>query len=439
MISKRLAQSTALALLIGAGTVFSAAAQVDRPMQRNQAGQRDGAPPVITLNNWDYEGIYRNGWSVEQLMDDADVVGALGEDIGSVENVFIGERGRILGIVAQVGGFWDIGDTHVFVPWNQVTVSPTLNRVIVPITEENVDQYSTYADSVLRRADTRRTQVVDDDLATGPRIWKATDIIDDYAYVGDNVGYGYVNDLIFTTDGDLHAVVVNAGTAYGGGYRAFPFYGYGYGWNPGLPYYNTRYGENDIVDLRRFEYNRLGDRVTMRNQTTNVGTRARDDATATGAVPTQWTFRDIDRDRNLELTDREFSSVGRDIYGRWDSNRSGGLERNEFYGGLYNVFDADRDRRISRNEFDTAWGTWGRDWDQVGFDQFDAGRDGYLDRNELVGGLDRIGYYDGWDLNRDTALGESEFNTGLYDTWDADADGVLAQNEFGGFNETKWF
>ena len=56
-------------------------------------------------------------------MDEASVYGPTGEDIGSVENLVIGAEGRLLGIIAQVGGFLSIGDTHVFVPWEQLQFS----------------------------------------------------------------------------------------------------------------------------------------------------------------------------------------------------------------------------------------------------------------------------------------------------------------------------
>lgn len=43
-------------------------------------------------------------------------------------------------MVAEVGGFWDIGDTHVAVPWAQVDVQ-SYDRIVVPVTEETVDDY----------------------------------------------------------------------------------------------------------------------------------------------------------------------------------------------------------------------------------------------------------------------------------------------------------
>jgi hypothetical protein len=369
------------------------------------------------------------------------VVGANGEDIGSIENIIVSQRGRILGIIAQVGGIWDIGDTHVFVPWNQVQVSPTLDRVVLPITEDNVDEYDYSPNEVLTHFNANRTQVVDDDLATGPVIWKATDLIDDYAYLNNRRAYGYINDLIFSGDGMLQAVVVNAGSAYGGGYRAFPFAGSAGGWNPGASDYDLGYGDNEITNLERFDYNRLPARVMVNNQVGAGGNaQARNNqANVTGAVATQWTFRNIDSDGNLELTDREFSRVSRDVYGRWDANQDSRLDRNEFYGGLYNVFDTNRDRQVTQNEFNRGWRNWGISDQHVSYGTLDGNSDGILDRNEFRTGFDRFGYYSRWDGDGNGILAQNEFNTGMYDVWDANSDNVLARNEFDDLAGRTWF
>jgi hypothetical protein len=171
MILKRNVRPLPLALVLGAGLACPALAQNDAPIR--------------PLDRWSYDNLYRSGWSAERMMDEAEVIGANGEEIGDVENIILNRQGRILGIVAEVGGFWDIGDTHVFVPWDQVRIGPDLDRVAVPVTEENVEDYSSFSEERLTRTTAGRTQVVADDLAAGQGIWKATDLIDDRAYLSD--------------------------------------------------------------------------------------------------------------------------------------------------------------------------------------------------------------------------------------------------------------
>lgn len=246
--------------------------QQSQAQQQQQAGQQNGdRPPVIVMRDWNYDTIYGRGWSARNLMDEAEVYGPGGEEIGSVENLVIGRDGKLVGIIAQVGGFLDIGDTHVFVPWDEVQVRSDLSRVTIPVTEETVDDYSTWADAYLRKAETSGSRILESDLATGPRIWKATELLGDDSFLNGKEGYGNISDLIFTTDGNLHAVVVTSYAGYGGGYRAFPYYGYGYGWEPGYPAYYLGYGRHDVQNMEQFDYNRMNGRVAMENRATTTG------------------------------------------------------------------------------------------------------------------------------------------------------------------------
>ncbi|WP_197521089.1 PRC-barrel domain-containing protein [Bradyrhizobium icense] len=235
--------------------------QLKRNNQREQSAQRvatdSDAPPVILLRDWGYDRIYGEGWSARRLMDDATVYGPNGNEIGSVENLIIGRDGALLGIVAEVGGFLNIGDTHVFVPWDHVRVSDGLKRVTLPVTEDNIENYSTSPDGYLQKSETGARQIVQEELSSGPRIWKASEILEDEAVLNGFVRYGSVSDLIFTSDAQLHAVVVSPYAAYRGGYRAFPYYGYAYGWAPWYPAYHLGYNRDDVVNLQVLDYDRI--------------------------------------------------------------------------------------------------------------------------------------------------------------------------------------
>ncbi len=224
-----------------------------------QAATAPADPGVKVLSEWNYQPLYAQGMRASELLD-AEVYGREGtdpyEEIGSVENVLIGENNEIVAIIAQVGGFWDIGDTHVLVPWDQVTM--TGEGVSVPVNEENVEDYNLYApDSYISQAVAQQKQVVDDDLATGPSIWKLTDLVGDYAVLSDARGYGYVEDAIFSQEGSLQAVVIepDVGSGYGTGPYAAPFYGDG--WDPGMNYYTTGYGADELAELDPFDYDAI--------------------------------------------------------------------------------------------------------------------------------------------------------------------------------------
>ncbi|MCR9110302.1 MAG: PRC-barrel domain-containing protein [Rhodobacteraceae bacterium] len=215
---------------------------------------------VEVLANWSYTSLYSDGWSVENVFAMTEAVGANGNEIGDVENVIFSNDGQVLGIIAEVGGFWDILDTHVFVPWDEVTRERGIEQMRIPVTEETVDDYDVFGgysldEQTINSADTNSTQQVDDDLAAGSNIFKATDLIGDYAYLSDGARYGYIADLI-VQDGEISSIVTDA-AAYGrSGYYAYP-YAYRGDMNNG---YRLPYDPVEIDTLETFDYERLQSR-----------------------------------------------------------------------------------------------------------------------------------------------------------------------------------
>ena len=99
---------------------------------------------------------------------------------------------------------------------------------------------------------------------TGPRAWRATDAIGDFARLKDGDGYanyGYVDDLIIR-GGEIAAVVVSPDVGVGAaapGVYAYPYYGYDYGWDPGLNTYDLPYDREEVGALEPFDYERFDD------------------------------------------------------------------------------------------------------------------------------------------------------------------------------------
>ncbi|ORE94018.1 PRC-barrel domain-containing protein [Aurantimonas sp. 22II-16-19i] len=210
---------------------------------------------VVSLPDWHPDVTGANVQSIEALIDE-DVIDANGEDIGDVENVMFDAEGKAVSIVAEVGGVWDIGDTHVSIPWSDLEFSG--NGVIVPVTEDTIDEFSLFETETLG-ADTAASQVTEleggwfSDVDTGPRVWRAAELIDDYARYQDDSrwnNYGYVDDIL-VDNGSISAVVVRPDRSYGGnnGLFAYPFYGYDYGWSPGLANYDLPY-DRSTLDAR---------------------------------------------------------------------------------------------------------------------------------------------------------------------------------------------
>lgn len=210
---------------------------------------------VQPLSEWSYDEIYEKGGIKADSLMDAEVFGQDEEEIGSIENVLINKDNKIAAIIAQVGGFWDIGDTHVLVPWDEVEIHE--DGVRVPVTEDNADDYGLFAsDEYITQYDLDHTQQVEDDVEAGANVWKLSDLLDDYATVGEGIGYGYIDNILFSREGNVQAVIVESDSAYGAGAYAYPFYGYGYGWNPGYTAYYVQYGEDEVGNMESFDYDR---------------------------------------------------------------------------------------------------------------------------------------------------------------------------------------
>jgi len=198
---------------------------------------------IVDLDDWDpttIDGL----WSADQL-DDIEVRGVGGEAIGEVESIIIGADDNVAALVLEVGGLLDIGDTHLRVDWSDVTVDPSgeLAYLSVPVSDDNYDQFDLFSKG---------------EVDAAPREWRAGELIGDYVRLddGDVVSddHGYVKDLMFDPSGTLQAVLVERNLRQGGGYQAYPHYGYDHGFDPGLSTYSLPYGESDLVDRSPFDY-----------------------------------------------------------------------------------------------------------------------------------------------------------------------------------------
>jgi hypothetical protein len=61
--------------------------------------------------------------SVEGLIGTEVVTRANREEIGEVEDILMSRNGKPLAVIIEVGGIWDLGDDHVALAWDRVTVS----------------------------------------------------------------------------------------------------------------------------------------------------------------------------------------------------------------------------------------------------------------------------------------------------------------------------
>ncbi|MDX1376419.1 MAG: PRC-barrel domain-containing protein [Burkholderiales bacterium] len=195
------------------------------------------------LANWRQADLY-DGWRATELID-LPVLGTEGKTLGEVENILVREDGTISRIIVEIGGFLDIADLHVGVPWRQVELAGDMDHVRVPIREANVADFSLFPET--------------SEVQTQPREWRATELIHDYVSLEDAGRYGLVSDLIFDRAGTLLAVLVQRAPVYGRphGPYAYP-YPRGYsGSTRGESPYTLPYTRSEIERLGPFDTGRL--------------------------------------------------------------------------------------------------------------------------------------------------------------------------------------
>lgn len=220
---------------------------------------------TIVLDNWNYDALYSSDtWSIDDFFG-RDVIGSDGTQIGDVEDVVLNDEGDVVALIAEVGGFWDIGDTHVSVPWEMVERDAG-GSVAIPVTEDNVSEYDLFESSPLQGDSVLAEEIVEgvDDKELGMELWRASDLIGDYVRVqGDGtdwVNFGYVSDVLID-DGSIAATLVSTTARYGMGTYAYPYprgssAAYG-GWTPNATIQDLPILVGDATTLPQFEMDRM--------------------------------------------------------------------------------------------------------------------------------------------------------------------------------------
>ena len=240
-----LVQLTAIAITTSAAG--SALAQQLSDDARSAEGRTVTPMP---LADWRYDRVYE-GWYADSVID-RPFYGPHGDEIGEVKNLLLNTEGKIVALIAEVGGFLDIADTHVTIPWREIERRD--GKIYSPITEDTIDYYGMFAKEYFTVSDVGDLGAVNEFFETGPHIWKATALLDDYVVLGDGEPFGYVTDLVFDDSGKLISVVaVHArGDIDRRGVYAFPWDDRG--WEPRFDHYTLRHAESEIIALPPIDY-----------------------------------------------------------------------------------------------------------------------------------------------------------------------------------------
>ena len=149
-------------------------------------------PRPASLND-----VYRNGLSAREVIN-TPVRGENGERIGEVKDIVVNEHGFISRLIVEVGGFFELGDQHIGVPWKDVEIGEDMQFIRVPLREVRNGTYS-LAGAVPQG----------EHVPTALSSWRVNELIGDYATLKDAPRGGLVTDVIFDSRGTVRAVLVN--------------------------------------------------------------------------------------------------------------------------------------------------------------------------------------------------------------------------------------
>ncbi|HEX6013145.1 MAG TPA: PRC-barrel domain-containing protein [Geminicoccaceae bacterium] len=227
-----------------AGLLASAAGLAMPAAAAETSAVRDDAK-VVPLSEFDVDKWKDSAWLADEMRG-SDVFGKDGEQIGTVQSIVVSKDGMVERLVVETGGFLDIGDKVIAVPWSGIDLTPGKEGVVAKnVDESNVEDFSLFGDR--------------EEATTGPRSFRAAELAGDFVTLKGGEGYGYVRDLLFDRDGKLQAIVVAPDVAYdAAGYYAYPYHGYGYDYgfdfDPGLDYYALPYSQEELAEYHDFDY-----------------------------------------------------------------------------------------------------------------------------------------------------------------------------------------
>ena len=101
-----------------------------------------------------------------------DIENASGETVGEVESVVIDGAGNVKYVIAGVGGFLGLGEKHVALLWDELTISENGNKVMANVTKEQLQALPEH--KFPESAKPGMVYSYDDDVAVNPYIAERT-------------------------------------------------------------------------------------------------------------------------------------------------------------------------------------------------------------------------------------------------------------------------
>lgn len=95
--------------------------------------------------------IWPDGWTtgaeaVAAMVDDMDIIGSEGDQIGEVEGLLVNEANEVVAFAVETEGFLDIGDEDVILPLGDAQLSPDGDAFLTSLTEDELEAMPEWED-----------------------------------------------------------------------------------------------------------------------------------------------------------------------------------------------------------------------------------------------------------------------------------------------------
>lgn len=143
---------------------------------------------------------------------DHDLEVATGEDVGEIEDLVVDRDGRVRFVLVERGGFLDLGDEHVAVPWDSVQFGDDL---VIAMDETRLQDVPRFARD--REVDWTDSEVVSEIAAffgaeaeqiPGPPLRLEDELLDHDLILASGEVLGEVEEVVLDRDGRLRYLVV---------------------------------------------------------------------------------------------------------------------------------------------------------------------------------------------------------------------------------------
>lgn len=140
---------------------------------------------------------------------------------------------------------------------------------------------------------------------------------------------------------------------------------------------------------------------------------------------------DWDADLNNQIDRAEFTTGFGEagIYDEWDIDANQELSEDEFYSGVYDLWDENDDALLDESEWNNQANNWFAEA-QYNLTDWDTDGEEGLTEEEFVNGFRETGLYTQWNQNQDNLIDENEFAEGTYELFDQDQSDFLDENEW---------